>query len=327
MAATLYTGTGAAGLSVTNAGSMQPDLVWVKRRDTTGNNNLMGSYEANTFLVSNLTNAEAPVSFSFDANGFSTNTTNVNWNASGGTYVAWQWNAGGSTVTNTDGTISAQVRANPTAGFSVVTYTGTGANATVGHGLGVAPSLVITKSRNDATYGWATYHTSVGAGACLFLNTTGASNAGANIWNNTSPTSSVFSIGTDAYANFNTKTYVAYCFAAVAGYSAFGSYTGNGSADGPFVFTGFRPRFVMWKSSSNAGTEWAMYDTSRSTYNVMGEYLLANQSSAGASNSGVDFLSNGFKLKLAGGGSTNASGYTYIYMAFAENPFKLSLAR
>ena len=142
----------------------------------------------------------------------------------------------------------------------------------------------------------------------------------------TAATSTVFSIGTNPQTNA-ASTFVAYCFAAVAGYSAFGSYTGNSSADGPFVFTGFRPRFVMWKSSSNAGTEWVMYDTSRSTYNVMGEYLLANQSSAGASNSGVDFLSNGFKLKLAGGGSTNASGYTYIYMAFAENPFKNSLAR
>jgi hypothetical protein len=334
MAATLYTGNATARTiaNTVNGISFQPDLVWLKMRSSGSylNHHLVDSVRGDgKVLYSNLTNAEDNLGSTViytTSTGFGLS-AGVGVNENSQSLVGWQWNAGGSTVTNTSGSISAQVRANPTAGFSVVTYTGTGANATVGHGLGVAPSMVITKSRNDATYGWATYHTSVGAGACLFLNTTGASNAGANIWNNTSPTSSVFSIGTDAYANFNTKTYVAYCFAAVAGYSAFGSYTGNGSADGPFVFTGFRPRFVMWKSSSNAGTEWAMYDTSRSTYNVMGEYLLANQSSAGASNSGVDFLSNGFKLKLAGGGSTNASGYTYIYMAFAENPFKLSLAR
>jgi hypothetical protein len=327
MAATTYTGTGSA-LTIANtvgSASFQPDLVWVKGRSGATDHAWYDAVRGVQLqLESNNTAAETTETTgltAFGSTGFTVGAL-AQMNTSAATYVAWQWNAGGSTVTNTSGSISAQVRANPTAGFSVATFTGTGSAATVGHGLGVAPQMIIAKTRNGVN-DWYVYTQARGATKTLYLNLTNAEGTTSAVWNNTAPTSTVFTVGT----TFSTNTCVAYCFAAVAGYSAFGSYTGNGSADGPFVYLGFRPRFVMWKSSSNAGTEWAMYDTSRSTYNVMGEYLLANQSSAGASNSGVDFLSNGFKLKLAGGGSTNASGYTYIYMAFAENPFKYSLAR
>jgi hypothetical protein len=248
-------------------------------------------------------------------------------NTSAATYVGWQWNAGGSTVTNTSGSISAQVRANTTAGFSVVTYTGTAANATVGHGLGVAPSMIITKNRDSSTAWWV-YHTSLGNTQYLVLNTTAAAVTSSSAWNNTSPTSSVFSIGAANPSNANQD--VAYCFAAVAGYSAFGSYTGNGSADGPFVYLGFRPRYLLIKSVVVAGGTWVVFDSARSTYNVTGEKLAPNTADSENSGAtgiagGVDFLSNGFKIRLSWG-DINTSN-TLIYAAFAENPFKFSNAR
>jgi hypothetical protein len=336
MAATLYTGDGTANRVISGL-SFTPDFIWIKNRSSTWDH-VLGNYVATSGIGTPITLASNSTAAEVDGGYIGAQTTNslklavsAGENRTNGntlTYVAWQWNAGGSTVTNTDGTISSQVRANPTAGFSVVTYTGTGATATVGHGLGVAPSMILFKNR-ASTNAWCVYHLSISPANFLQFDTSAQLSATTYPMFGTTPTaatSTVFSIGTNPQTNA-ASTFVAYCFSEVSGYSKFGSYTGNSSADGPFVFTGFRPRFVMWKSSSNAGTEWVMYDTSRSTYNVMGEYLLANQSSAGASNSGVDFLSNGFKLKLAGGGSTNASGYTYIYMAFAENPFKNSLAR
>ena len=221
--------------------------------------------------------------------------------------------------------------ANPTAGFSIVTYTGTGANATVGHGLGVAPSMIIGKNRSSGTAGWPVYHSSVGNTGALILNLTGATDVNSLYWNNTSPTSSVFSIGTGSSVNTNTQNYVFYCFAAVDGYSAFGKYTGNGSADGPFVFTGFRPRFILVKRTDSAPYDWAMMDTSRDTYNVAYQTLWSNLSNAeytttGSTGMATDILSNGFKMR---GTNTenNASGGTYVYAAFAENPFRISRAR
>ena len=232
--------------------------------------------------------------------------------------------AGGTTVTNTTGSISAQVRANPTAGFSIVTYTGTSANATIGHGLGVAPRMIIVK-RRDAADIWTTYHESIGNTQYLRLQDT--NQAGTyNIWQNTSPTSSVFYISTDTTVNTSTGTYVAYCWAEVAGYSKFGSYTGNGSTDGPFVYCGFRPRYVMWKQTNATGEYWEIIDSTRGTYNVNAPVLYANVSSAEESASRADFLSNGFKLRQTNAGS-NASGSTYIYMAFAESPLKYARAR
>jgi hypothetical protein len=343
MAATLYAANGSTQTisNAVNGVSMQPDFVWVKSRQyTTVGHSLFDALRpigVNTSLprlVSNSTDAETNNGglTAFVSNGFSLNNdAYINSTSTGGNMVAWQWNAGGSTVTNTDGTISAQVRANPTAGFSVVTYTGTGANATVGHGLGVKPSMVIVKWRSSAGGSWATWHSSFVTASntdyLLLDSTLAKGGAGSQLfWNTTVPTSSVFSIGTNAGLNTNTGTYVAYCFAAVAGYSAFGSYTGNGSADGVFVYLGFRARFLMIKRTNSTGG-WVMLDTARDTYNDVDNYLYANSSAANAGSSNVlDINSNGFKIRNSWT-DINASGSTYIYAAFAENPFKLSLAR
>jgi hypothetical protein len=335
MAATTYTGTGSA-LAVTNTVnniSFQPDFVWTKSRSNAYSNHLEDAVRGvGQRLLSDSTAAEVTGTngklTAFNSNGF-TQDGGVEVGASAATYVAWQWNAGGSTVTNTAGTISAQVRANPTAGFSVVTYTGTGSAATVGHGLGVAPKMVIVKNR-DAADAWQVYHAGNTVNPetdYLVLNTTAATADAAGRWNDTLPTSTVFSIGNGVEVNTSTEKYVAYCFASVAGYSAFGSYTGNGSADGPFVFLGFRPRWVMIKGSSFV-SNWFVIDTSRSAYNVSLDALRPNLDGTETSTGtySIDILSNGFKLRTnAADSNTNAA--TFIWAAFAENPFKNSLAR
>jgi hypothetical protein len=219
-----------------------------------------------------------------------------------------------------------------TQGFSVVTYTGNGTSgATVGHGLGVAPSMYIVKVRST-TESWITYHTSIGATNYLALNLTQASSAATAAWNNTAPTSTVFSLGNAGSTNGSGSTFVAYCFAAVTGYSAFGSYTGNGATDGPFVYTGFRPRLIIIKETTPNARNWVMFDSSRNTYNQVGLSLFPNLSNAEDNGSGLynqmDFLSNGVKFRATTNSEpTNESGATYIYAAFAENPFKNSLAR
>jgi hypothetical protein len=270
---------------------------------------------------------------SFDTDGFSSNfsaAANYYFNENGTTYVAWNWRANqGTNVTNTNGTITSTVSANTTAGFSVVTYTGTGSAATVGHGLGVVPSMVIVKNR-DAADAWQVYHAANTANPetdYLVLNTTAATADAADRWNDTLPTSTVFSIGNGVEVNTSTEKYVAYCFAQIAGYSAFGSYIANASTDGPFIYTGFRPRFILIKRSSNAGAPWSMIDTTRSPYNAATAELNANAADAEATaGNGMDILSNGFKLRAADYFNSN-SGDTFIYMAFAENPLKFSNAR
>ena len=226
-------------------------------------------------------------------------------------------------VSNTDGSITSTVSANPTAGFSVVTHTGTGGVGTIGHGLGVAPAMFISKNRVNGATNWHVYHQSVGNTKALFLNTTDAAITSVNYFNNTSPTDTVFTL---ASAINLANTYVTYCFAEVEGYSKFGSYTGNGSTDGPFAYLGFRPRFIMTKRTDAAGPHWVVLDSARDTYNPDTSALIPSLSDAESTGYLVDFLSNGFKVKNTGTG-TNTSGGTYIYMAFAENPFKNSLAR
>ena len=326
-----------AGRSVTGVG-FSPDFVWAKRRSASADHLLYDTIRGagvTKELSSNVTLAEGANNTdiydylsSFDADGFSSTWSGSNtayyFNELNATYVAWNWNAGGSTVTNTSGTISAQVRANTTSGFSIVTYTAPSSGAfTVGHGLGVAPAFIITKSRSNA-YSWGTYHQSIGNTGRVDLNsasgTTTTQNSG---WNNTSPTSTVFSMGSD-WAGSGI-TYVAYCFAPVAGYSAFGSYTGNGSADGPFVFTNFRPRFILIKRTDSTAN-WRILDTARDTYNVEQYELYPNLTNAEGTFSALDGLSNGFKIRTSDT-AYNASGGTYIYAAFAESPFKYSLAR
>jgi hypothetical protein len=223
------------------------------------------------------------------------------------------------------------VSANPTAGVSVVTYTGTGSAATIGHGVGAAPSMIIIKSRDNAggARDWYVYNSVIGNTNFLQLDTTIASTSDSGtLWNSTSPTSSVFSLNTSGAVNYSTGTYVAYCFAAISGYSAFGSYTGNASSDGPFVYFGFRPRYVMLKRSDTGGTNynWFVYDSARDTYNATQNYLEVNLTSAEQTSVPVDFLSNGFKVRTASQ-YWNASGGTFIYAAFAENPFTIARAR
>jgi len=328
MDATLYTGTGAS-LSVTNAASFKPDFVWLKSRSATTNHQIFDSVRGTTkVLVSNSTEAEttsANTITSFNSGGFTVGTnTAINTNAA--TYVGWQWQAGqGSTSSDTNGSITSTVSVNASAGFSVVTYTGNGlAGATIGHGLGVAPSLIIVKNRSTGSTDWPVYHQSIGATNWLALNTTDASAANIVLWNDTSPTSSVFTTGISLYVNGSGSTFVAYCWTPIAGFSAFGSYTGNGSADGTFVYTGFRPKFVMIKRTDST-SDWYIWDTARDTYNLVTNTLLADTSGAETSATSIDNLSNGFKCRSAT--VVNASGGTYIYMAFAETPFKNSLAR
>ena len=330
MDATLWTGTGSS-LAITNAAGFAPDLVWIKSRSNAYVHTLEDTVRGvSKYIDSASTAAEVndPTNFitAFNSNGF-TQAGNSAVGGNGATYVGWQWKAGGTAVSNTSGTITSSVSANTTAGFSVVTYTGTGANATVGHGLGVAPSMIIIKGRSNA-YSWAVYHTSLGNTKGIYLNETTAQSTDSAFWNNTSPTSSLFSLGNGYSLNKSSDTYVAYCWTPIAGYSAFGSYAGNGSTDGPFIYLGFRPKFVMVKRSDSTGN-WILLDTSRTPYNYQTNGLLPNLSDAEQSTTGSwgwDFLSNGFKLRDNGIQDNSASG-SYIYMAFAENPFKYANAR
>ncbi len=325
--AVLYTGNGGTQ-SVTGVG-FQPNFTWLKRRNATANNLLTDSVRgAGKFLSSNLTNAEVDDSAyftSFDSDGFSMALGASSINASGGTYVAWNWKAGGAAASNTNGTITSQVSVNATAGFSVVTYTGTGANATVGHGLGVAPRMIIVKQRNG-TFTWRVYHASLANTQVLYLSATDAATTETTAWNSTTPTSSVFSVGTSSATNGSTNTYVAYCWSEIDGFSKFGSYTGNGSTDGPFVYLGFEPKFILAKRTNTTGN-WNLLDGTRDPYNPVGTYLYANTADAeGANASTLDFTANGFKIRQTYG-DWNVSGSTYAYAVFAENPFKNSLAR
>jgi hypothetical protein len=323
----LYTGTGSSQ-SITGLG-FQPDWTWIKERNAAADHGLYDAVRGvQNQLESNTTTAETAEATgltAFGSDGFTVGAL-AQLNTSGDTYVAWNWKANGAGSSNTAGSITSTVSANTSAGFSVVTYTGTGANATVGHGLGVAPSMIIVKRRNTAQ-SWPVYHASLGATKNLYLDLTDAAATATTPWNDTSPTSTVFSVGTSAATNSGSGTYVAYCFSEVAGYSKFGSYTGNGSTDGSFIFTGFRPKFVMIKRTDDA-FGWYMYDTARNTYNVTNLLLLANASDAETTTTTaiLDLVSNGFKLKNTSSG-INASGGTYLYMAFAETPTKFSLAR
>ena len=321
--AVLYTGNGSTQ-SITGVG-FQPDLVWGKGRSFVASHRLWDSVRGATAgLTSNGTNAEFTESglTSFDTDGFTVG-SGANMNSNTNTFVAWNWKANGGGVSNTDGSITSTVSANTTAGFSIVTYTGNGtAGATVGHGLGVSPSMVFIKSRSSSNSWIVTGQSFSGK----FLNLDGTQPAYTSSVYSSDYTSTTFSLkGTDAYTNYTSYNYVAYCFADVEGYSKFGSYTGNASADGPFVYTGFRPAFVMFKRTDST-SDWHLYDTSRSTYNVIAAGLYADLSNAENSGQPFDILSNGFKLRVAGG-ELNTSSATIIYMAFAENPFKNSLAR
>ena len=335
----LYTGTGSSN-AVTGVG-FQPDWTWIKSRSNAYEHKLYDAVRGATKeLKSDNSNAESTDAnglTSFDSDGFTLGTT-AGVNGSSATFASWNWladNTSGSS--NTDGSITSTVSANTTSGFSIVSYTGTATAGTLGHGLSAVPKMIILKDRTS-TRDWFVYHNSIGNNNRLKLNDTVASGA-TTIWNTTTPTSSVFSIDGDVYANASGNNYIAYCFAEKKGFSKFGSYTGNGSVsdsssavDGTFVYTGFKPSFIMWKNSSNAGAHWIMVDNKRSPFNKTtagqsnGEpHLGANRNNAEETTEAhVDLLSNGFKFRSSSNNNFNYTGQTYIYMAFAESPFTTS---
>ena len=323
----LYTGN-ATARSITLDGSedMQPDFVWIKRRNSSRNHALLDSVRGGTKqLVSNLTNDEGTdtgLITSFDSNGFSIGTSN-DCNSSSDTYVAWCWKAGGSASSNSNGTISSSVSANTTAGFSILTYTGTGSAATIGHGLGAKPKTIWLKERNGSgTQAWSVFHEDIDLNKRMILNSTEAEydDNPTPDWNETDPTTSVFSVGATSYrTNINSANFVAYCFTDIKGYSKFGSYVANGNSDNVFVYTGFRPSFLMTKLSSHEGGGWEIVDNKRDGYNGENNRLYPNDNAAEGTGNDYDLLSNGFKVRQSGG--NQQSGRTNIYMAFAESPF------
>jgi hypothetical protein len=328
--ANLYTGSGSSQTVTTTTQLANGALVWTKNRSGTNFNwdtRSTGMTNNYSFLQSSTTNAENTGANNYTMtfnNGSYVLGSGDNINISGNTFVGYTW-ALGTAASNTSGSITSSVQVNATAGVSVITFTGGSGNQTVGHGLGVAPSMVILK-RRDSTSAWLTYHSSLSSPATSFLslNTTSAVTSASPFWGASGMTSTT--IGTSDNATINGATYVAYCWAPIAGYSAFGSYTGNNSADGPFVYLGFRPRWILFKDSSNV-TNWVLQDTSRFTYNLVTGGLLPNTSASEYSSGyDVDILSNGFKIRRSGG-DTNQSSANIIYAAFAENPFKYSNAR
>jgi hypothetical protein len=325
----IYTGTGA---SLANTGvGFQPDFTWIKGRSGATEHVLTDSVRGVTIeLSSNDTGADETVAqglTAFGTDGFTVG-TDGSYNTSSATYASWNWKAGGTAVSNTAGSITSSVSANTTAGFSIVSYTGTGAVATIGHGLGVVPAMIIVKVRSSAG-DWSVYHTTLGNTKNLKLNTTAAEQTSINYWNNTSPDVDKFTVYNESNVNGSGQTYIAYCFAEVKGYSKFGSYTGNGSADGTFVYTGFKPAFVLVKNTQEAAAEWRIIDNKRSDaggFNLIDKTLDSNNSDAeldAGSTWIVDFLSNGFKWRI-NTATVNAVGENHIYMAFAENPFVTS---
>ena len=315
----LYTGNSSTQ-SITGVG-FQPDWTWIKAYSATRDHAIFDVVRgATNWLDSHQNGAQASFSgiTSFDSDGFSLG-SGVKSNNNSESYVAWNWktqNAQGSS--NTNGSINTTYTSvNTTAGFSISTYTGTGSNATIGHGLGAAPEMVLVKCLND-TQNWFMYHQGIGATQLIRLNSTAAKLSSSGSWNNTAPTSTVFSVGTESGTNQNGNLYVAYCFKGIKGYSRFGTYTGNGNADGAFIYLGFKPAFIMVKSADST-TEWHMSDTARKPTNPNNSYVSASSNAAENTSNPTDFLSNGIKIKTTNNGWNKANN-TFIYWAFAEEP-------
>ena len=307
---------------------LKPDFLWVKSRSNADGHELWDSTRGvNSTLFSHATEAEDTAAnriVSFDTDGFTWgNAGNLN---AAGTFVSWAWKAnGGTTSSNTDGTITTTIQTNSDAGFSICRHDGNGtAGATFGHGLGVKPSFIISK-RTDSITNWRCYHSSLGATKHILLNTTGASVTATDTWNNTEPTSSVVTVGNSSRTNASGSAILFYVFAEKQGFSKFGEYIGNGNLNGPFVYTGFKPAFVIVKQR-NTARPWQLFDNKRDGYNEnQMPRLQPNDSAAEVQDAGasIDLLSNGFKVRSNQTGA-NQSGGTYIYMAFAENPFVTS---
>ncbi len=330
----LYTGDGNDNRNLVNTGNsdLQPDWIWNKRRDSTSNHFIFDSSRGTSKIIATDSNEAESTNTNqlqaFQTDGFQLGSDNGS-NGSSRTMVAWQWKANGGTTTTNDasstsvGTIDSVYQANTTAGFSIVTYTGTGSAGTIAHGLGVAPTVIIGKDRDDTSQ-WFVQHPHFGATHYGELDDTTAFADDANYFNDSTPTSTVFGIGSDG-ATGGTTNYVAYCFAPIQGYSKFGHYEGNNNADGPFVYTGFKPAWIMIKNADTSGKVWFIWDNARDTHNVANHTVEANANSAeantgtGATNY-IDMLSNGFKVRQTGS-HLNPDSETVIYMAFAESPF------
>ena len=316
----LYAGNSSTGHSITGVG-FQPDWVWIRERDASNHHIFVDAVRGATkYLLGNDGQAEVTSSnyvSSLDSDGF---TLGSDAGVNRGSMLAWNWKANGSGSSNGDGSITSTVSVNTTSGFSIVSYTGTGSNATVGHSLGTTPSMIIFKNRDSVT-DWRVYHKNLGATKGIRLSSDGAEQTSSTYFNDTEPTSSLFTVSTAVDTNESGSKFIAYCLAEKQGYSKIGSYTGNGNADGAFIHTGFRPARVMIKKSSGTN-EWGIWDNKRSTFNVTNDIIYANLTNAEATDNsnGLDFVSNGFKIR-ASGDLFNASSGSYIYMAFAEHPF------
>ena len=329
----IWTGDGNDDRSITFGGNsdMQPDMVWTKRRPTASSHGLRDSTRgAAVELFPNSSDQETSVSDrfqAFESDGFQIGTNaDINHASSNNTYVAWAWKAnGGTRTTNTESgnNPAGGYQANTTAGFSIVDYTGTGAAGTMAHGLGAVPTCMLVKNRDENSVDWAVYHrkaSAAGNDSYLELNTTDAAATAGTVWNDTSPTSSVFTIGSNTKTNKDGVKYIAYLFAEIQGYSKFGHYTSNNNADGPFIYTGFKPACVITKMYADAGTNWRIYDNLREGFNGDNEFFELNSNSAEASSSEMDFHSNGFKL-VDSEGDANYNDLKVLYFAWAESPF------
>jgi hypothetical protein len=332
----IWSGDGVDGRAITTG--FQTNWTWIKRRNATNSHIMADSVRGATYKL-NSSDATAEVNNydgghleSFTSTGFTMGIGSANFghiNLDGGTYVGWNWRA--ETAFSNDasatsvGSIDSVGTVNTDAGFSIVSWTGTGANATVSHGLGSVPKTIIVKNR-DSAENWIVGHNSNGWGKYLTLNTTDATSTASNIWQDTAPSSSIFTIGASGKVNGSSHKMIAYCFADVKGYSKMGSYVGNGNANGPFIYLGFKPAMVIYKRASDGTNNWGIIDNKRDTFNPVTQQLHSNLDNAEGTASGNglgDFLSNGWKIGVTSG-SRNASGSTYIYMAFAENPFVTS---
>jgi len=318
----LYTGNGSTQ-SITGVG-FQPDWSWFKVRSEVGSHRLVDAVRGNTkYLFSNATDAEATVTTnvtSFDSDGFSLGNGSINENTR--TYASWNWLASNTTASNTDGSITSTISANTTSGFSIVSYSGGGSfGDTVGHGLGSVPAMIIVKC-TSASSDWYIWQKNMGANDNQFMafNSSALQTSGATIFDVSAMSSTTFTLGTNIDVNGSGRTFVAYCFADVKGFSKFGSYVGNGNADGTFVYTGFKPAFIIVKRLNNTQS-WYMLDNKRNTFNPEDKYLVTDNSNEESTFTFCDFLSNGFKARVDNTGTGfNFSGDTYIYMAFAEEP-------
>ena len=315
----IFTGNGGTN-AITGVGH-QPDLVWLKNRSTTDSYSLYDAVRGVTKrLKSDNANAESTQSnglTAFGTDGFTVG-DHGGVNGNGNAIVSWNWKANGAGSSNSDGSLSSTVSVNQTAGFSIVTYTGSSSYATVGHGLNAVPKMIITKTRASG-YEWAVYHNAMGNEKHILLDTNGGQGDD-SYWYDTTPTSSVFSLGGQKInVNYSGQTYVAYCFAEKTGYSKFGKYTGNGNTNGAFVYTGFKPAFVIMRRY-DSGDNWVLQDNTRDPYNPSDTRLFPDDSGGDSSNSNyyMDFLSNGFKLRNTNSNS-NINNGSYLYMAFGQS--------